>query len=147
MGNYFLLQGTFPTQGSNRSLPHWGQSHLGRGRVSKRLPLPTLHKSPLPPTSETHTWLPDPTFFPIIHLSSQLPIPTPATDCVWGEGEWVQLQTCHQSEYHSSRHQAISSHTHISASPPPTPHTSVTRDKIGKRQLGTRHAFTLSLTV
>ena len=147
MGNHFLLQGTFPTQGSNRSLPHLLSEPPGKERDEQKAPTSlsaqvtsssNLRNAPLASRSN---FLPHNTFvFPTPHHY-------PAPDCVGAEGEWVQLQTCHQSEYHCSRHQAISSHTHTSASPPPTPHTSVARDKIGKRQLGSRHAFTLSLTV
>ena len=42
MGNLSLLQGIFPTQGSNPGLPHWGQilyqlSHQGRPRILEQV--------------------------------------------------------------------------------------------------------------
>ena len=58
MGSLFLLQGIFPTQGSNQNLPHCGQilyqlSHKGSPRILKWVAYPLTSGSSRPPRNRT----------------------------------------------------------------------------------------------
>lgn len=123
MGNHFLLQGTFPTQGSNRSLPHLLSEPPGKERGEQKAPTSlsaqvtsssNLRNAPLASRSN---FLPHNTLvFPTPH-----PYPRPGLrGCRGGVGTATNISPVIISL--QSAPGDILPHTHLSVTPTHTTH-------------------------